>query len=108
MADQPRAGIYLIVEFDWPRPFENEHGRLAAALHQATLEHDWVREVVTASGGLGGELSSIWIFWLPNYAALDRLLKDERDPVSRAFNNFFSHMAAVHDRIREEVIFMSG
>ena len=103
-----KAGIYLITEFDWPAPFEDEHGTLAGELHRSLQGHEWVKEICAASGGIGGDMSSIWIIWLANYAALDRLLKDPSDPVSRAYNAFFSRMAAVQDRVREEVLFLTA
>ena len=104
MADH-NTGIYLIVEFDWPKPFEKDHGKLARELHDAVQDRDWIRESVAASGGIGGNRSSLWIFWLESYASLDRLFNDREDPVSRAYLGFFSQMAAVEDYVREEVYF---
>jgi hypothetical protein len=101
-----KPGIYLIIEFDWPQPFVEEHGKLARALHDATQGKKWVKESVAASGGVGGKRSSLWIFWMENYAALDRLLKDQTDPVSQAFMAFFSKMSKVRDWVREEVYFV--
>jgi hypothetical protein len=100
-----QPGIYLIVEFDWPQPFDPEHGKLARALHDVVQDKDWIRESVSASGGVGGRRSSVWVFWLENYAALDRLLKDRDDPVSKAYLAFFPKMAAIEDWVREEVYF---
>ncbi|MGD2027516.1 MAG: hypothetical protein PVI99_06835 [Anaerolineales bacterium] len=101
-----QPGIYLIIEFDWPQPFEDEHGKLARALHDAVQEKDWIKESAAASGGVGGRRSSLWVFWLESYAALDRLFKDREDPVSQVYTAFFSKMAAVEDWIREEVYFV--
>jgi hypothetical protein len=106
MTTNPQPGIYLIVEFDWPKPFETSHAKKARALHDNVQEQPWIEETVAASGGLGEKLGSIWIFKLANYAALDTLLNDETDPVATAYRNFFSEMAAVEDRIREEVVFL--
>lgn len=100
------VGIYLIVEFEWPRPFAQEHGQNARKLHDIVQDKDWIKEVVAASGGLGDGPPSIWIFWLPNYAALDRLLGSTDDPVSQAYRAFFSNMPVVKDKIREEVAFI--
>jgi len=100
-----KPGIYLIVFFDWPQPFEEEHGKKAYQLHQAVQGKDWIKETVAASGGVGGDLTSIWIFWLENYAALDRLLADQDDEVGQAYRGFFSQMAMVRDIVRQEVIF---
>jgi len=104
--DTTKPGIYLIVEFDWPQPFEEQHGKLARALHDSVQGLDWIKESVAASGGLGGKYSSLWIFWLENYAALDRLLGDPADAVSQAYRAFFSQMKTVRDQIREEVYFV--
>ena len=101
-----QVGIYLIVEFEWPRPFTQDHAKSARALHDVVQNQEWIREVVAASGGLGDGPPSIWIFWLPDYAALDRLLRNQDDPVSRAYNTFFSEMPVVKDKIREEVAFL--
>ena len=106
MAGQTSQGIYLIVEFDWPSSMKPELVQRAKDLHQIVQNQTWIQEAVAASGGLGTGPSSIWIFRLENYAALDRLLHDRSDEVSRAYVGFFSEMANVGDRIREAVIFM--
>jgi hypothetical protein len=100
------VGIYLIVEFEWPRPFSLEHAQKARKLHDVVQGRTWIKEVVAASGGLGDGPPSIWIFWLPDYAALDRLLRNQEDPVSQAYTAFFSEMPVVKDKIREEVAFL--
>ena len=102
----PKAGIYLIMEFEWPRPFTQDHAKNARALHDIVQGQDWIKEVGAASGGLGDGPPSIWIFWLPDYAALDRLLRSQEDPVGRAYATFFSQMPVVKDKIREEVAFL--
>ena len=103
---KPAVGIYLIVEFEWPRPFSQEQAQNARKLHDVVQDKDWIKEVVAASGGLGDGPPSIWIFWLPDYAALDRLLRVQEDPVSQAYTAFFGQMAVVKDKIREEVAFL--
>jgi hypothetical protein len=102
---EDKTGIFLIVEFDWPAPFEKEHARLARELHQAVQDQEWIKENMAASGGIGGGRSSLWIFWLENYAGLDRLLHDREDPVSQAYRTFIAQMSSVKDTIREEVVF---
>ena len=102
---EPRVGIYLIVEFEWPRPFSPEDGQNARKLHDELQGKDWIKEVVAASGGIGGGAHSIWIVWLRNYAALDRLFHNQDDPVSQAYNAFFSQMPVVNDKVREQVDF---
>jgi hypothetical protein len=106
MSEQKHPGIYLIVEFDWPSPFNAEDGKKARHLHDVLQNQTWIRETVAGSGGLGEGPSSIWVFWLENYAALDRLLHDNSDEVSQAYMNFFSGMPKVADKIREEVVFL--
>lgn len=107
MDEQTARRIYLIVEFSWPSPIEPELAQKAARLHKVLQqERGWIQEVVAASGGLGGDLGSLWIFRLENYAALDRLFHDPSDEVSQAYMDFFSRMPRVQDRIREEVIFL--
>lgn len=98
--------IYLLVQFNWPRPFDPEHGQMARALHEALQGQTWIEEVVAASGGIGGGPSSLWIFKLANYAALDRLFHEEEDPVAGAYRAFFGEMVDVQDMVREEVIFL--
>lgn len=99
-------GLYLIVDFDWPRPFQPEHGPLARQLHEAVQGQTWIKEAVAASGGLGSGPSSLWIFWLENYAALDRLLRAKDDAISQAYTTFMSEMVNVSERVRDEVIFL--
>ncbi|MFN2164727.1 MAG: hypothetical protein ACK2U9_00520 [Anaerolineae bacterium] len=100
-----RPGVYLVVEFNWPRPVQPGHGQDARALHDAIQGQTWLAETVAASGGLGGGPSSIWIFRLENYGALDRLLGSDDDPVALAYRTFFSQMVDVSERIREPVLF---
>lgn len=106
MTEQTTHPIYLIVEFDWPNPMKPEFVQKAKDLHQAVQNQTWITEVVAASGGLGMGPSSIWIFRLENYAALDRLLRDRSDEISQAYVGFFSNMANVRDKVREAVLFM--
>jgi hypothetical protein len=106
MTTSQPAQIYLIVEFDWPNQLQEEHGRKARALHDAVQGQTWIKEIVAASGGIGGGPSSLWIFQLENYAALDRLLRDPEDRVGQAYTAFFSEMPVVHDRVKVEVLFI--
>lgn len=106
MPDAERTRMYFIVDFDWPSPFEPEYGQRAEELHSSVQGHEWIKEVLAASGGLGGGQSSVWVFWLENYAALDRLFSDQEDPVCEAYRSFFSAMDDVDDKIREEVRFL--
>ena len=101
-----KLGIYLIVDFDWPTPFKPEYGQLARELHDAAQDLDWFKEVMAGSGGLGGGQSSVWVFWLENYAALDRLFSDQDELASAAYRAFFSVMVNVEDRVREQVHFL--
>ncbi|NJN15455.1 MAG: hypothetical protein HC822_03760 [Oscillochloris sp.] len=97
--------LYLIIQFDFPTPFQQEHGRKARALHDLLVEQDWIQEVLAASGGIGPGPSAIWVFKLANYAALDRLLHSD-DPLSKVYKEFFDTMTSVTDIIREEVQFL--
>ena len=105
MNEQRSPGIYLIIEFNWPSPVEPDVAQKAAHLHRVLQGCDWIQEVVAASGGLGGDLSSLWIFRLESYAALDRLFHDRADEISQAYMDFFSRMPRIQDKIWEEVIF---
>jgi len=100
------VGIYLIIEFEWPQPFSQDHAQKAYHLHDVVQNKEWIKEAVAASGGLGDGPPSIWIFWLPNYAALDRLLHNTEDPVSQAYVAFFNDMPVVKHKIREKVAFL--
>jgi hypothetical protein len=98
-------GLYLIVEFNWPQNFTPEDAEKARVLHERLQGQDWISEVLAASGGIGQGGSSIWIFGLQDYAGLDRLLMMPEDPVSKAFVGFFSRMADVSERVRQQVLF---
>jgi len=102
------TSLFLIINFDWPKLFEAEHGKKARALHDTVLGKSRIKEAVAASGGIGAGSSSVWILCLENYAALDRLLKDEEDLVAQAYRSFFSEMVSVEEQIRQEVIFLDA
>ena len=105
MAKTP--GVYLIVEFDWPQTITKEMSKAARALHDLLQgEQTWIKEVVAASNGIGAGPSSIWIFWLENYATLDHLIAQAVDPISGAFHSFFSGMQNVKQSLRDEVVFL--
>jgi hypothetical protein len=105
MAAAPAPGLYLIVEFNWPHNFTPADAEKARLLHERLQGREWIAEVLAASGGIGHGGSSIWVFRLQDYAGLDRLLMMREDPVSQAFVDFFSRMADVSERVRQEVIF---
>jgi hypothetical protein len=105
MNDVEPPGIYLIVHFDWPSPFERSHGENARHLHDVVQGRTWIKEVLAASGGVGRGPSSVWVFWLQSYSSLDRLFRDQEDEVAKAYAAFFSEMEGVVDQIREEVRF---
>jgi hypothetical protein len=106
MTTHQDPGIYLIVEFNWPESITKEIGQGAKNLHDVVEKSDWISESVAASGGIGAGPSSIWVFNLKNYSALDRLLKDREDPVSQAYYTFFSNMVDVTDSVREAVLWL--
>jgi hypothetical protein len=95
-----------MIDFDWPKPFQPELGAKARQLHEIVQGQSWIREVAAASGGIGAGPSSSWIFWLENYAALDRLLRDQEDSVAQAYDAFFSAVPVMKEKVRQEVIFM--
>lgn len=99
------SGIYLVVHFNFPQPFQPEHGQKARALHDAVVSADWIEEVVAASGGVGMGPSCVWVFGLDNYAALDRLFHGD-EVVSKAYVDFLSSMVDVQDMVREAVVFV--
>lgn len=105
---EKKPGVYLIIEFEWPPPaeFKPEHGQKARNLHDTVQDKDWIREIMAASGGIGEGASSIWVFWLKDYASLDRLMFDKDDEVAKAYSDFFSEMPHIVDMIRHEVIFV--
>jgi hypothetical protein len=104
-SEQIHPGLYLIVDFDWPEPLPSEAADKARHLHKVVQGQSWIREVVAASGGVGGGPRSTWIFWLENYPALDRLLHDPSDEISKAYIDFFSAMPLVVDKVRDQVVF---
>jgi hypothetical protein len=106
MISEQQAGIYLIIEFDWPKIFNPETGQKARQLHEVTQNKRWIRPVIAGNGGIGLGSSSIWIFWLENYGSLDILLHDLENEISKTFLSFFSSVENVSEKIREEVIFL--
>jgi hypothetical protein len=106
MAEKHPPGLYLIVEFNWPDSFTPEDADKARILHESLKGQAWIKEMLAASGGIGFGGSSIWIFQLQTYADLDRLLLMSDDPVSKAFNGFFTRMADVTEKVRQQVVFL--
>jgi len=100
------AGIYLIIEFDWPAAIEPDLTQKARRLHDSVRGQGWIREVVVASGGIGGGPSSMWVLWLQNYASLDRLFTNDADIISIAYREFFSAVEHVQEKVRHEVQFV--
>ncbi|MGD2057812.1 MAG: hypothetical protein PVF85_11905 [Anaerolineales bacterium] len=107
MPGSPKGpGLFLIIRFNWPLDFKPEYGDAAKSLHVAVEQADWITEVLAASGGLGGEQSSYWIFKIHDYAALDRLRGEGDDAVASAYHLFFSSMLDIDEVIRKEVVFV--
>lgn len=98
--------IYLVVQFNWPRPFERQYGEMAKKLHELLQGQDWIEEVVAGSGGIGGGPSSLWVLRLDGYASLERLFHDREDAVAQAYASFFGAMVDVEDFVREAVVFL--
>lgn len=101
-----QAGIYLIIDFEWPKPFDGGCVKRARTLHEVVQLQSWVHEVVAAGGGIGSGPAYTWVFWLESYAALERLLRSDHDEVALAYRAFFADMTNVTDKIREEVLFL--
>ncbi|MEX1071203.1 MAG: hypothetical protein WEC37_01130 [Anaerolineales bacterium] len=106
MTAKLQKGIYLIISFNWPSNFTKEMAQNAKKLHEAVLAASWIRETLAASGGIGSGASSLWAFWMEDYASLDRLLHNENDPVCQAYLAFFPSMVDVTENIREQVVFL--
>ena len=53
MTTEKTPGIYLIVEFEWPKEFNPETGMKARELHAVTQKKRWIQPIVAASGGIG-------------------------------------------------------
>jgi hypothetical protein len=103
-----KPGIYVIIEFDWPKNYTHEMTKNARTLHDVTQNKEWIKEIVAASGGVGGGPTSIWIFWLKNYAALDLLLGNEDNEVNNAYKSFFKDMVNMTEKVRGEVLFIDS
>ena len=107
MSNKSPAGIFLIVEFDWPSPIKPSLYQAAASLHNTLEKSDWMREILGGFGGIGAQYQSIWIFKFSKFADIDILLDDssEREEV-KAYSAFFNNMKNVKTTIRQEVTFM--
>jgi hypothetical protein len=98
--------LYLFIEFEWPAEMTKELAGLAHKLHTLTQAESWIQEAVAASGGIGGTYSSVWVFKLDGYSALEKLMRDQENEISQTYMQFFSQMANVRDSLREQVVFM--
>jgi hypothetical protein len=98
-------GIYLFVYFDWPKQITDDVIQGALQLHKLTNECDWIKESIAASDGVGSEFSSVWVFWLENYGALDKLFRDKDNEINQVYTMFFTKMRKVKTHVKEKVIF---
>ena len=101
-------GLFLIVEFDWPKEITPQLFKASSHLHEVVTQSDWIDEKVAGYGGLRIDFQCIWIFRVNDFVALEKLLnlpEDEQDDVAKAYANFFDNMIKVKETIRQEVIF---
>ena len=100
-----QPGIMLIIEFDWPEEITKELATLVRKFHDLVVEADWIEEKVAASGELGGDYGSIWIFRLDNYGGLDEFLHGKNE-ITKSFIEWSNQMADMHLSVKEEVQFL--
>ncbi|MHA1440909.1 MAG: hypothetical protein ACTSPK_03455 [Candidatus Heimdallarchaeota archaeon] len=100
-----QQGIMLIVEFDWPEEITKELGSLVRKFHDLVTDADWIEEKVAASGGLGGDYGSIWIFRLKNYAGLDEFFHGKNE-IAKSFKKWSNQMIDISISVKEEVMFL--
>jgi hypothetical protein len=62
----------------------------ARAILDTVQGKSWIKESVAAIGGIRAGQSSVWIFRLESFAALNRLLIDDDDEVAQTYRSFFS------------------
>ncbi len=104
-----KPGVYLIVEFDWPKEEKPEMYKAAGNLHRTVQETEWIEEIFAGFGGIGAGKASIWVFKMKQYAELDKLVNSynsDQNEVSSAYSAFFNLMINVEEKIREEVVFV--
>ncbi len=100
--------LYFFNWFDWPTEISEEIANDAKLLHNLLNEADWIEETIAASGGIGGQFSSIWVFKLKSYADIERLLHNYDDPVCRQYHKFFNQTAKMQTMVRDRVIFIDS
>ncbi|OLS28641.1 MAG: hypothetical protein HeimC2_05280 [Candidatus Heimdallarchaeota archaeon LC_2] len=108
-SEKQTPGIFLILEFDWPKEKTPEMYEAARNLHNMISKAEWVEEIFAGFGGIGAGKASIWGFKMSKYADLDKLVnsyRQDQNEVSRAYSNFFKLMINVEEKIREEVVFV--
>ena len=99
------TGFYLIIEFDWPSTISKELALIVRKFHDLVMEEDWLEETIAASGGIGGDNSSLWIFRIENYASLDKFLHG-KNPVAENFPKWADKMAKMKLSVKEQVKFL--
>lgn len=108
-SNKQKSGIYLIVEFDWPKEENTEMYKAAGNLHRAVQQADWIEEIFAGFGGIGAGKASIWVFKMKQYSDLDKLVNSynsDQNEVSSAYSVFFKLMINVEEKVREEVVFV--
>ena len=109
LTENQKPGIFLILEFDWPREETPDMYKAAGNLHNKVQKTDWIEEIFAGFGGIGSGKASIWVFKMSTYADLDKLLnsyKLDQNEVSKAYSKFFKLMINVEEKIRQEVVFV--
>ena len=96
---------YLIIEFDWPETITKELATSVRKFHDLIELEDWINEEIAASGGIGGEFSSIWIFNIGPYAGLDKFFHGD-NPIAEHFPKWADFMAKMRISVKQKVHFV--
>jgi len=97
--------LYLIIEFDWPEPITKELASTVRNFHDIIKSEDWIQATVAASGGIGGDYSSLWVFEIQNYATLDKFFHGT-NPVTENFPKWADLMTKMKISVKEKVKFL--
>jgi hypothetical protein len=106
MVEEPETRLIFQIHFNWPKEQTQEMYKNARKLYDLAVEADWIKDVIGASGAIGSERSSFWMFTISSYGDLDNIFLQRDDELSKTYYAFMNAMEDVVEYIYHQVAFI--